>query len=241
MTRDERYPGTVSRRRALRGAVTMPTRVLLGVKFLVWPGSSALSSLLAGDQEARASTGVPGSNPVGNSHDSPGPELFVTIWKSAYGETVLAQDMGTVKQRVLSPDEQRAHERSVRREQAFRVGLQGVLSGSPAVLKEELVLVSRLVDFAPSRRLIFGFWKPLADVPQEHLRLALGDMGRSRLAFRRKIAMGLLIIIGMSHYSQPELYRDAGYPGPPEVLRGLWQRGQSAPPQNGRPAHGAVP
>lgn len=241
MTRDESYPGTMSRRRALRGAVAMPTRALLGVKLLVWPGGSALSSLLAGDREARASTGVPGSNPVGNSHDSLGQELFVTIWKAAYGETALAQNVGTVKQRVQSPDEQRAHERSVRREQAFRVGLQGVLSGSPAVLKEELVLVSLLVDFAPSRRLIFGFWKPLADVPQEHLRLALGDMGRSRLAFRRKIAMGLLILIGMSHYSQPELYRDAGYPGPPDVLRGLWRQEPWAPSQNGHPSPGGVP
>jgi hypothetical protein len=121
-------------------------------------------------------------------------------------------------------------ERRSKRTQAFRQGWQRVVDGGPAVLQQELNELADVLQWALGRWLVMGTWIPVEELSDLELRSSLQTMATSRLPWRCQAAMGVLIVLGMAHYSQPELYRDGGYSGPPEVLKGLWNGSQHARP-----------
>lgn len=167
----------------------------------------------------------------GTSVSSIDEDLFVVLWKAAFGHVPS----------LPGPPAMDGGGTAGQREAAFRKGLARLLVQSPEGIRRELALFSRAASMGLGRLALFGFWSPLAQVPPERLRQSLDDMGASRFSFRRKVALGVVLVLGMSHYSQAELFGDAGYQGPPSVISGLWStEGGGSLPQ---PQHypGAVP
>ena len=190
----------------------------------------------------QADQAAPSAPPAAGAHVLPGAidaddgsidkDLFVVLWKAAFNPVPLAQGD--------TPSEEAA--RADQREVAFRHGLVRLLAQSPEGMRRELALFSRAASTGLGRLVLFGIWSPLAQVPPERLRQSLDDMGASRFSFRRKVALGVVLVLGMSHYSRAELYGDAGYPGPPTVIAGLWtSEGRGGAPTQTEQGPGAVP
>jgi hypothetical protein len=130
------------------------------------------------------------------------PVLFVALWRAAFNQ-------------VNSSDRTR--------EQEFSNGFADVVLGASIVLQEELALVSKVLESGFGRFALTGRFASVTSESPRELCQRFEFMAGSWFAPRRKALMGILVIIGMSHFSRDALQIDSGYPGVPEHVKSIWQ------------------
>jgi hypothetical protein len=130
------------------------------------------------------------------------PLVFVALWRAAFNQVDSSNRT---------------------REQEFSNGFADVVLGASPSLQEELALVSKVLESGIGRFALTGrFASVTAESPRE-LRQRFEFMAGSWFAPRRKALMGILVIIGMSHFSRDALQIDSGYPGVPEHVKFIWR------------------
>jgi hypothetical protein len=130
------------------------------------------------------------------------PVLFVTLWRAAFNQVEGSDAF---------------------REQEFSDGFADVVLGASTPLQEELALVSKVLESSFGRWALTGRLASVTADSQHELRQRFEFMAGSWLPPRRKALMGILVIIGMSHFSRESLQKDSGYPGVPEHVKSIWR------------------
>lgn len=130
------------------------------------------------------------------------PVLFVALWKAAFDQRDSANGL---------------------REKEFCHGFADIVLGAAPVLQEELALVSEVLESGFGRFALTGRWASVTSDSANDLRLRFQHMAGSWFVFRRKALMGILVIVGMSHFSREMLQSDCGYPGVPEHVKSIWR------------------
>lgn len=114
------------------------------------------------------------------------------------------------------------------RQEAFVASFARLLSDSSDELRQEVAMLSRMLDRFWGRWLVFGFTDPLESTAINVLSDRIEVLGASALSFRRKTRMGLVTLMGISHYAHPLLVADSGYRGAPSHIRDLWVESPTA-------------
>jgi hypothetical protein len=130
------------------------------------------------------------------------PVLFVALWRAAFNQVEGSNRI---------------------REQEFSNGFADVVLGASTPLQEELALVSKVLDSSIGRWALTGRIASVTSDSPIELRQRFEFMAGSWLTLRRKALMGILVILGMSHFSRESLQKDSGYPGVPEHVKSIWQ------------------
>ena len=130
------------------------------------------------------------------------PVVFVALWRAAFNQVDVSNQI---------------------RAQEFSDGFADIVLGASTVLQEELALVSKVLESGLGRLALTGrFASVTSDSPRE-LCQRFEFMAGSWFTPRRKALMGILVIIGMSHFSRDVLQKDSGYPGVPEHVKSIWR------------------
>lgn len=98
-------------------------------------------------------------------------------------------------------------------------GVERSIRHQPAHVRDELRELFNLLQMAPVRLLMCGFWSPWSEAEEDDIDAFLSSWRESRIELLRLSYLSLQELITSSFFSEPMAWARIGYEGPPEIAR----------------------